>query len=428
MATEQDPSAEYARIKAGLDAWEMWESLETDAKLNVILEHFEPKQWLEPDELKVLLAFHDEPPGRWAQIKLRYKEIGGNPFDLEKTAQQILCLRRNGTDPYSDDTADATFDPFIFTDAHAILAAPLIPRRWLLPGIIADGLTIMGGSPKGGKSYLAYALALATAHYGQWCNYWPVERGKVVYISLEDDENDSHLRLHELDPDLSLEAGKLLFVHGGKSMPVFGAGLLEWLEETLKLHQPRLLIIDPISYLYVLKRNGSQFEETKDMLFPLRWLGREYKCAIVCLDHRRKRSREDVSMVDTLYGSVAKQAVADGLIMVNKEEDELELDLTIRAGKTQKLYMSFVFEGGRCFLSYKGEEDQTANYGDFRTRVIGTVHAALSPLGVPEIIAELKLPDTRQARNNITQILYRAMKTKEVEKTTRGRYVKGEME
>lgn len=331
--------------------------------------------------------------------------------------------RPSGTEPTPDTTPEETVDPFVFTDVRSILASPVVPRRWLIPGIIADGLTILGGSPKGGKTYLAYALALAVAQYGRWCQHWPVEQGKVIYITLEDDPNDTHLRLLELDPTLQVDAGRLLFVHGQESIPTFGNGLREWLEETLQLHQPRLLIIDPISYLYVLKKTGSQFEETKDMLFPLQWLGKTYQCAIVCLDHRRKRSREDVSMVDTLYGSVAKQAVPSGIIMVNRDQDDIELDMTIRNGQQQKEYVSFTFDNGRCFLTYKGGEQEPMNQSDRRIKLLSALREAVLPLSIPDLLAVLKLPDTRQERVLLGQMLYRCMKAREVEKTSRGRYV-----
>jgi hypothetical protein len=390
-----------------------------------LLETFSQQPTLEylflADTLRDAAMFYDEPE-TFGLLKAYVKRHGGDNWIWQRGVEGYTA-HPNGSTAHPDVT---TFDPFAFTDVAAILSKPIIPRRWLLPGMIADGLSIIGGSPKGGKSYLAYALAMAVAHYGKWCNHWEVDQGKVLYISLEDDENDTHLRLKELDRTFAMSAGKLLFVHGSQTMPAFGSGLLEWVEQALDMHRPRLFIIDPISYLYVLKRTGGQFEETKDMLFPLRWLGRQYECAIVCLDHRRKRSREDVSMVDTLYGSVAKQAVADGLIMVNRDDDEIELDLTIRAGKSQKLYVSFVFEDGQCFLNYKGAEDTTASYSDFRTRVIDTVYNAAGPLSIPDIIHELALPDTRQTRNNIAQILYRHVKTKEIEKTNRGRYTKGE--
>jgi len=376
-------------------------------------------EWMVLPAIHLLSVFRPHPQ-YWGLSKATYRKLGGNAYDLEKAVDHYRAKH----------DLDATFgleaptlDPFIFTDATSILAHAPMPRRWLLPGIIADGLTLLGGSPKGGKTYLAYALALAVSHYGRWCNHWEVEQGKVIYITLEDDENDTHLRLLELDPHLKLKSNRLIFVHGQETIPNFGSGLREWLEGTLELHKPRLMIIDPISYLYVLKKTGSQFEETKDMLFPLQWLGKTYQCAIVCLDHRRKRSRDDVSMVDTLYGSVAKQAVPSGIIMVNRDQSDIELDMTIRNGQQQKEYVSFTFDNGCCFLAYKGGEQQPMNQSELRMRVLDILQASPIPMAVPDVLLALDLPDTRQERNIVFQILYRAMKAREIEKTSRGRYV-----
>ena len=350
-------------------------------------------------------------------------QLGRNMTFIWIRTVESLARRANGTRPEQDEILD-DYDPFIFTDASAIMAKPLQPRRWLIPGLIADGLTLLGGSPKSGKSYLSYALALAVATFGTWCHHWPVEQGKVIYAALEDDELDTRQRLEELAPGLQIVPGKLVFVHGEEALPAFNNGALEWVEKTLEYHKPRLMIIDPISYLYVLKKSGSQFEETKDMLFPLRWLGKRHGCAIVCPDHRRKRSREDVSAFETLYGSVAKQAVADGLIMVDRDDDEIAIDAKIRSGKDQKLFLTFTFDGGQCFLNFKGGgEDKPASYSELRMKVHTILRDAHVPLSVPELLANLELPDTKQTRNMVYQVLFRSQKSREIEKTLRGMYV-----
>jgi AAA domain len=350
--------------------------------------------------------------------------------NLESQGHRTALLERQIREAHECRNGDAsTFDPFMFTDAATIIGKPLVPRRWLIPGLIADGLTLLGGSPKSGKSYLAYALALAVAKYGTWCNQWEVAQGKVIYAALEDSEDDTHIRLEELAAGLKLAPGRLIFVHGEHALPAFNSGALEWVEYALDLHKPRLLIIDPISYLYVLKKSGSQFEETKDMLFPLRWLGRKYGCAIVCPDHRRKRSREDVSAFETLYGSVAKQAVADGLIMVDRDDDEITMEAKIRAGRDQRLFLNFKFAQGQCFIDYKGGgEDKPASYSEFRMKVMTILREGRVPLSVPEILANLELPDSKQTRNMVFQVLFRAQKSREIEKTTRGLYVWAEHE
>jgi hypothetical protein len=321
-------------------------------------------------------------------------------------------------------TAQTDYDPFVFVDAATILDQDYPPQRWLVDGLIADGLTMLGGSPKSGKSYLAYALALAVCRKGLWCQEWAVDAGPVTYVALEDEESDTFQRLNELAPGVRIPPGMLRFVHGITNVPSFGEGFLDWVEQTLQAHTPRLLIIDPISYLYVLKKNGGQFEETKDMLFPLRWLGKKYQCAIVCVDHRRKRSRDDISIFDTLHGSIAKIAVADGLLMVDREDNEITIAALIRRGRDQTLHLQMSYDQGQMLLTSKGESTvKTSSYGMLRQAVYTVLTQAQNPVSLQEIADLMECPDTTVTRNAIRKVLTRGMQAKEVERTSRDRYL-----
>jgi hypothetical protein len=318
------------------------------------------------------------------------------------------------------------YDPFSGTDGAALLAAPIRPVRWLVPGLIANGLTILGGTPKSGKSYLAYALAMAVGVYGQWVQHWEVERGSVLFISLEDDEDDTRQRLAELDPALTLSANQMHFIHGLDKVPPFDAGLVPWLLEAIQQYTPRLVVIDPLSYLYALSKRGGGgdlFSETRQMLFPLRWLGKTHQCAIVALDHRRKRSRDDTNVFDTLHGSIAKQAIADALLMVERDDEQITMGALVRRGKDATHTLNMQFRDGRCWLTYTGESSTTTNYHDFRQQVYTCLMQYRIPMTIKEIMVELGVPETRQIYNNVAQICLRGVKAKELEKTTRGAYV-----
>lgn len=400
------------------DALDDFQDLET--RLADVLITPDPVEWFGHNAKLVLAPFVSH-PSYWGLIKATYKKHGGNPYDLEKAVLDFRTYH-----PALDVPARLaqTFDPFIFTDARTIQDQPSIPRRWLVQGLIANGLTILGGSPKSGKSYLAYALALAVATGGRWCQQWEVETGKVVFVALEDDADETHHRLEELAGETRLPHGQLFFVHGEQAMPNFDAGALQWIEATLEHHQPRLLIIDPLSYLYVLKRSGSQFEETKDMLFPLRWLGRKYGCAIVCIDHRRKRSRDDVTVFDTLHGSVAKQAVADGLLMIDRQEKEVTVAGIIRNANDVLLHLTMEFVEGRVYLNYEQEgRNMPTTMSEIRMRVFQTLQQSAVALSIREIMALGDMPDLGPLRNTINQILIRAVHHGEIGKTERDKYL-----
>lgn len=371
------------------------------------------------------LLFHDAIRARLARIR---GEDQGLFLSIFATA---LRRRRDLFYPDVMKAIDAfvhIYDPFSGMDGAALLAEPIRPVRWLVPGLIANGLTILGGTPKSGKSYLAYALALAVGVYGQWMQHWEVEQGKVLFISLEDDPDDTRQRLAELDPHLTLAPHQIHFMHGLDQVPPFDEGLVPWLLEAITQYTPRLVVIDPISYLYSMSRrgNGDLFSDTRQMLFPLRWLGKAHDCAIVALDHRRKRSRDDTNVFDTLHGSIAKQAIADTLLMVERDDQDISLAALVRRGKDATHHLTMQFRDGGCWLGYKGESPpkaDTGQYGEIRQKVYTALMTYPRAMSVVEILAACEIPDTKQTRSQLYNVLVRAEKDGDVHKVARGKYI-----
>ena len=69
--------------------------------------------------------------------------------------------------------------------ADELLAAEFPPLKWAVPGLLPEGLTVLGGRPKVGKSMLALQIAYSVATGGK-CLGRDVGQGKVLLICLED--------------------------------------------------------------------------------------------------------------------------------------------------------------------------------------------------------------------------------------------------
>jgi hypothetical protein len=54
----------------------------------------------------------------------------------------------------------------------------LPPVRWAVPGILPEGLSLLAGKPKLGKSWLALGLAVAKASAGVALGKIPVDRAR----------------------------------------------------------------------------------------------------------------------------------------------------------------------------------------------------------------------------------------------------------
>ena len=55
--------------------------------------------------------------------------------------------------------------------------------KWAVPKLIPEGLTLLVGRPKMGKSWLALSLALEVASGGRALGSIPVKQGKAVYFA-----------------------------------------------------------------------------------------------------------------------------------------------------------------------------------------------------------------------------------------------------
>src|SRR5690242_14132037 len=70
--------------------------------------------------------------------------------------------------------------------AAALMAKHFDPVNYVIPGLLAEGLTLFAGKPKIGKSWFALDFALWIASGKPVFGAIPVHVGDVIYLALED--------------------------------------------------------------------------------------------------------------------------------------------------------------------------------------------------------------------------------------------------
>ena len=85
-------------------------------------------------------------------------------------------------------------------DADTLLSTTLPPTRFIIDRLLPQGLHILAGAPKVGKSWLALWLCLQVA---QGTSVWdfPTHRGTVLYLCLEDSLTRIQSRLFQIADD-----------------------------------------------------------------------------------------------------------------------------------------------------------------------------------------------------------------------------------
>src|SRR5262245_7382398 len=124
--------------------------------------------------------------------------------------------------------------------ATELLAKTFPPLRCFVDEILAEGLTILAGKPKKGKSYLALDMSLAIACGREAFRKFPTEQARVLYVALEDGERRLQRRLRAIQPNLATPPN-LEFLY---TFPRLGEGALEALSQLMERYQ--VIILDTI--------------------------------------------------------------------------------------------------------------------------------------------------------------------------------------
>ena len=287
----------------------------------------------------------------------------------------------------------------------------------------------MAAPAKSFKSYFALSLALATAGEWAWCDTFPVEMtGNVVIFALESPLTQLRNRLHQLCPVLTpgMLPHTLTFFSGMHCLPSFKNGLQTAIMQVIDHYHPRLIIIDPLSYLYRLGRQDDLASATLDLLWPLAEMAAQAQIALVAAEHLRKRSKEDISIVDQLAGSHIKAAIVHALLMMHRDGEDIVVETTMRDAAPQELALTLTFHEAehRVQWGYKGANTVLAasRLASVKLQVLRMLEGKGHPMSMTDLLVACGLPQADHVKANIRQILHRAETDGQIASSRRGEY------
>ena len=166
-------------------------------------------------------------------------------------------------------------------DGETLMNRPLQPLSFVVDTLISQGLHILAGSPKVGKSWLALWLAVAVAK-GEPVWGMQVKQGTTLYLCLEDSQLRIQNRLFDVTEDASAN------VHFCTESRILGDGLTEQLEQFLVEHpDTSLIIIDTLQMIRGTTYDNTYANDYRD-LSALKQLADAHGIAILLIHHLRK--------------------------------------------------------------------------------------------------------------------------------------------
>lgn len=221
-------------------------------------------------------------------------------------------------------------------DAETLYYKPLEHPKMLIDGVLSDGLAIMAGDSKIGKSWMVLWMCLQISK-GEPVWGLPTRKTDVVYLALEDREWRVQQRMQDLTdtpPDN---------LHFGFSCGQLGAELESQIEDVLKDYPSTgLLFIDTLQMVRdnVSAKVNAYAQDYKD-LSSLKKIADNHGICIFVVHHTRKE-RDGGNIFNDMTGSTGIMGVADTGMILRKDDrfgDNATLCITGRDVEEKKLKM-----------------------------------------------------------------------------------------
>ena len=193
------------------------------------------------------------------------------------------------------------------------------PVRYIVPRLVPEGVTLLIGRPKIGKSWLALDLAIATASGRSVLGSLKPVQGDVLYLALEDSRQRLKRRLDKLLSSAEWPT-RLALVQMG-DWPRADQGGLEDIAAWCKAAvAPNLVIIDTLERFRKPAVGRQQlYAADTEAIASLQPISIKYGVAILVLHHDRKAEADDP--FDTVSGTLGLTGAADTILILKRRPD-----------------------------------------------------------------------------------------------------------
>lgn len=306
--------------------------------LELMLEHWNESKasppWI-PDELSAKVAnAYAYASGGWGG-QTAEAEFGALDIDVGESPSAIRARE-----------AKSSFAELLL-NATAFAGKPMVERPWHVPGLIPAGtVTLLSGDGGTGKSLLALMLAVSTSTGRPWLGR-TVRDGRCLYLSAEDDADEIHRRLADIQAASSGQIaelsrldvldlagknavlGKLAAGRDAIQATALFESLLDWACEK----RPALIVLDTLADIF----GGDEIVrvQARQFIGLLKRLAIESGAAVVVLAHP---SLSGMASGEGTSGSTAwSNSVRSRLYFERvKEKNGSEIDPDRRALRTKK--------------------------------------------------------------------------------------------
>lgn len=284
--------------------------------------------------------------------------------------------------------------------------------KWVVPGYLTEGLTLLAGAPKIGKSWLALGIALAVASGGRAFEEVECEAGAVLYLALEDNFRRLQSRLRLMGVTVG-PAG----LHFETAWPSIDEGCVarmsQWLDDN---PDARMIVVDVLAKIKSTKGgNKPQYEADYKDVTALQRLALDRGIAIVLVHHTRKAEAE-ADPFDLVSGTRGLTGSADSTFVLTRAIGQAQPSLYGRGRDITEIEQAMTFDPSTCRWSIAGPVVELQASPE-RQAVLGALKAAGGPMQLADIAEAVQKSTT-----TVSNMLGKMVTAGAVRKVSTGNY------
>lgn len=311
-------------------------------------------------------------------------------------------------------------DPLDSAFSAASLAERTFPDlEFVVPGLIPEGLSLLVGGPKLGKSWMALGIALAASEGSRALGTIDVERRPVLYLALEDGPRRLKSRLTKLGA--TTWPANLMFI---TDLAAHGFTTIQTFMDRHADEKP-LVIVDVLKKITGAYGGNDAYGHDYQQMAALKGIADSVPgSSILALHHTRKAAADD--FVDSVSGSQGLAGAADTILVLARSRGTGEATLNVTSRETAEGTYAVQLNEGAWTIDGNGLHQAseraalrvvTGGVGDPMADVISTVNRYPEGIRPKDLATLLHMGDA-----TVRSYLRRAVESGRLSNPKRGLY------
>jgi hypothetical protein len=259
--------------------------------------------------------------------------------------------------------------------------------KFVVPDLIPEGLSLLVGRPKIGKSWLALDIALSIASGRACLGDREPEAGDVLYCALEDNERRLKNRISKLLGVNRMQwPERLTFSTKWRRLNAGGVNdISDW---AANAEQPRLVLLDTLANVRPINTQDG-YAADYAALTTVHRLANDLGIGVVALHHQRKVDAEDP--LDTVSGTLGIVGCADTSLILSSGKSGKTL--YVRGRDIEEAEHAIEFDAATCRWRILGSAEDVRR-SETRRKILAALIEHGDVMGPREIAEATGLPET----------------------------------